>query len=100
MFTDKIKPIISNGLATIGGKYIIPKGNVTVIWSWTDDEGQLHTNKLNNVLYSPDSSVNIISETALSEYINDYDGTWVLTKIKYYVYTWVFGEYKNTISHP
>ena len=25
MFTDKIDPIISNGLANIGGKYIIPK---------------------------------------------------------------------------
>ena len=26
MFTDKIDTIISNGVATVGGKYIIPKG--------------------------------------------------------------------------
>ena len=33
MFTDKIEPIISNGMATIGVKYIITKGIVTVSWS-------------------------------------------------------------------
>ena len=49
MFTDKIDPIIYNGVANIGGKYLIPKGIDTVIWSWTDYEGKLHTNILNNV---------------------------------------------------
>ena len=39
MFNDKIEPIISNGVATIGGKYLIPKGIGTVSWSWTDYEG-------------------------------------------------------------
>ena len=48
MFTDMIEPIISNGLATIGGKYLIKKGIVTVSWSWTDDEGQLNTKKFDN----------------------------------------------------
>ena len=37
MFTYKIEPIISNGVSTIGGKYIIPKGIGKVIWYWTDD---------------------------------------------------------------
>ena len=50
MFTDKIDPIIFNGMETIGGKYIIPKGIVTVIWYWTDYEGKIYTNKLNNLL--------------------------------------------------
>ena len=50
MFTDNIDPIITNGVATIGVKYIIQKGIGTVIWSYTDDEEQPHTNKLNNVL--------------------------------------------------
>ena len=75
MFTDKIEPIISNGVSTIGGNYLIPKYNDTVSWSWTDDEGQLHTNKLNNVLYFPDLSVKIISETSLAESMKDDDGT-------------------------
>ena len=33
MFNDKIEPIIYNVVATIGGKYIIPKRIGTVRWS-------------------------------------------------------------------
>ena len=50
MFNYKIEPIIYNGVENMGGKDIIPKGIVTVSCYWTDDEWQLHTNKLNNVL--------------------------------------------------
>ena len=50
IFNDKIEPIISNGVATIGGNNLITKGIGTVIWSCTYDEGKLHTNKLNNLL--------------------------------------------------
>ena len=42
MSTDKIYPIISNGVATMVGKDLITKRIGTVTWSWTDDEGQLH----------------------------------------------------------
>ena len=50
IFADKIDPIIYNGLGTIGRKYPITKGFETVIWYWTGDEGQIHTNKLKNVI--------------------------------------------------
>ena len=50
MFTDKIETIIYNGVSTIGGKDVIKKVVGTVRYSWTGDEVQLHTNKLNNVL--------------------------------------------------
>ena len=50
MFTYNIDPIIYNGVATIGRKYIIPKVIGTVIWYCSDDGVQLHTNKLNNVI--------------------------------------------------
>ena len=50
MFTDNIKPIISNGVANIGGNYLIPKGVGTVSCFWRDDDVKLHTKKLNNVL--------------------------------------------------
>ena len=50
MFTDKIDLIVSDVAETVGGKYLIPKGIVKVGWSWNYDEGQLHTNKLNNVI--------------------------------------------------
>ena len=65
MFTYKIETIISNVVVTIGVKYMIPKVIVTVIWSWADDEGQLHTNKLNNEIYFPDLIDNILITTYL-----------------------------------
>ena len=98
MRTDNIDTIISNEVATIGGKYIISKEIGTVRWSWNDDEGQLHTKKLNNVLYFPDSTVNIISATVLDESIKDDEGTFLPTKGKYYIFTWDFGKYKNIIA--
>ena len=75
MHTDKIEPIISNGLATIGGRYLISKGIVKVSWPWTDDEGQMKTKKSNNVLYFTYSSVNIPSKNSLTEFIKYDDGT-------------------------
>ena len=50
MFADKIDPIISNGVSNIGWKDLILGGIVTVRWSWTGDERQLHTKKFNIVL--------------------------------------------------
>ena len=72
MLTDKIETIIYNVVEAIVRKDLIPKGIGAVIWSWTDDEGQINTNKFINVLYFPDSPVNIISATALYEYMKDY----------------------------
>ena len=86
-------------METTVGKYIIPKGIGTVRWSWTDDEGQLHTNKLNYVLYFPDTPVNIPSKTALSESMKDDEGTWVILKRKYYIFTWDIWKYKKTIFY-
>ena len=54
MFTDKIDPIIFNGVETKGVKDMIPECIGTVSWYWTNEKGQLHTNKLNNVLYFPE----------------------------------------------
>ena len=65
MFTDKIETIIYNRVSTISGKDLIPKVIGTVRWSWTYYEGQLHTNKFYNVIYSTDSSVKILSATAM-----------------------------------
>ena len=50
------------------------------------------------MLYFTDSPVNILSATALDEYMKDDEVTWVLTKKKYSIFTWYFGKYKKTIS--
>ena len=60
--------------------------------------GKLHTKKLNNLIYFPYSSVKLLSATAFTEYIKDDEVTWVLTKMKYSIFTWYFGKYKNTIA--
>ena len=75
MFTDKIYPIIYNGVANIGGKYLIPKGIGTVRWSCIDDEYKIHTKKLNNLLYFPESPFNILSSTSFSESMKYYEVT-------------------------
>ena len=80
MSTYNIDPIIYNGVATIGRKYIIPKVIGTVIWFFTDDEGQLHKKILNNVLYFTDSLVNIISANTMAESMRYHEGTWELAK--------------------
>ena len=67
-------------MATIGVQDIIPKVIGAVSWYWTDDEGKLHTNKLNNVIYYPESPVNILRATALAESMKDDEGIWVPTK--------------------
>ena len=55
MFTEKIDKIISSEVENIGEKDLITKVIFIVSWSWTDNEGKLHTEKLNNLLYFPDS---------------------------------------------
>ena len=71
MFKDKIEPIRTNGMETIGGKYLIPTVIVTVFWYYTGDEGQLQTKKLNILPYFTDSPVNILSANSLDEFIKD-----------------------------
>ena len=90
MITDKIYPIIYNGVA---------KGIGTVSWSWTDDEGQMYIIKLNNLLYSIYSPVNIPIKVALAESMKNYEGTWVLSKKENSFLLGILGSKKNTISH-
>ena len=87
MLTEKIYTIIYNGLATIGVNDIVSKGIDTVRCYQTDDEGKLHKNKLNNVIYFLYSTVNILMTNALAVFTNYYEVIWVLTKGKYHSIT-------------
>ena len=42
-----------------------------------------------------ESPFNILSATALAESMKDYEGTWVLAKMKYSIFTWDFGKLKK-----
>ena len=39
-----------------------------------------------------------LSTTALDKSMKDDEATWVLTKIKYSIFTWVFGKHKKIIA--
>ena len=54
--------------------------------SWTDYEDKIHTKKFNNVFYFPDSPFNVLSAAALNEPMKDYEGTWLLTEIKFTIF--------------
>ena len=64
-----------------GVKDIITKFISTVSWSWTYYEGQLHTKKLNTVIYFTYSQFKILSVTVLDESMKGGEGTWVLKKV-------------------
>ena len=64
-------------VATIGGAKNSAAGMGTTQWSWNDDDGTHHTIDVENVLYFPQSPVNILSITSLADQFNDDDGTGV-----------------------
>ena len=51
------------------------KGVGVVLWSWMDDEGQLHTNNLKNVLDLTRFLVNILNEIVLIKVMKGSKGT-------------------------
>ena len=56
-----------------------------------DDEGKLHTNKFNNIIYFTDSPFNVLISNALAEYIHDHEVTWLLTKRKFLFFLGILG---------
>ena len=99
MFDGSIVPVATNGVATIGGHDLHPTGIGSVTWSWKDEAGQAHQKKLHNVLFFPDSLVNILSVTSLARQEDDEEGTWIQTKLRYSIFTWDKGLANCRINH-
>ena len=98
MFVVKIDPIVTNGVYKIGGKDIHPKGVDAVFCYWTDGEGQLHQK---NKMYSTFLNFQLIVfiATAMTYSMQDGEVTWILTKSRYSVSTWYFGNYTKKFVH-
>ena len=79
-FVGEIKLDRSLQVATIGGKKNTSAGIGTVRWKWKDDDGVFHTFEIRDVLYFPDSPVNILSVTKFADQLNDDEGTGIDTK--------------------
>ena len=87
MFVD-FKETTVGMVATIGGKLNRPAGIGTVEWKWKDDYGKTHTYCLEQVLYFPQSPINIMSVTEFARQLDDKDGTGIDTRMKYSRFYW------------
>ena len=81
-FVDELRPVAQHKVATIGGRGHAPSGIGTVEWTWCDDKGKRHTYRVRNVLFFPQSPINILSVTEFAKQLNDEEGTGVDTKQK------------------
>ena len=79
-FIGKLTPVQGHNVATIGGHGHKPSEISTVKWSWKDYVGNIHEYLISNVLYFPQSAINILSATEFAKQLNDQEGTGTDTK--------------------
>ena len=82
MYVSDITPVTMHKVATIGGCGHAPADVGNVRWNWIDDSGVKHTYLVENVLYFPQSPINILSVTEFARQLNNEEGTGVDTKQK------------------
>ena len=80
MLISPPRRIDQNYVATVGGAKNSAAGMGTTRWRWKDDGGKQHTIDIKNVLYFPQSPVNILSITSLADQFNNDYGTGINTK--------------------
>ena len=79
-FEGELTPVRGHKVATIGGKGHAPSGTGTVRWRWKDDKGNPHEYLVRNVLFFPQSPINILSVTEFAKQLDDEEGTGIDTK--------------------
>ena len=70
MFTE-FKETNKGIVATISCKLNRPAGIGTVKWKWKNDNGVMHKELLEQVLYFPQSTITIMSVTEFARQLND-----------------------------
>jgi len=86
-------------VATIGGSNFYPKGIGDLNVKIRDDNNMTSELVLKNVLYFPNSPVNIISVVCLADHFNDDHGTSVLTARNTSVLIWDNSKFSKTLRH-
>ncbi len=99
MFVDEIRPLASHAVATIGGASNEASGIGTVRWRWKDDTGHEHSHLIANVLYFPNSPINILRMTKFANQLNDDKGTGITTFRRESKSFWDNERYVRTIMH-
>ena len=98
MFT-KFKKTNKFIVATIGGKLNRLAGISTVKWKWKDDNGVMHKELLEQVLYFPQSTITIMSVTEFARQLDDEEGTSIDMKMKYSRFYCKNNKYSQEIYH-
>ena len=99
MFVGDLSEELSHTVATIGGKRHMPSGVGTVKWRWNDDNGTYHEYLVENVLYFPQSPINVLSVTKFACQLKDTEGTGIDTKQLCSRFYWDNNKYSITIYH-
>ncbi len=100
MFVGEIRPLEQHFVATIGGNKNNAAGIGTVRWKWKDDNGKMHTYDIKNILFFPQSPINILSITEFAEQFGDDGGTGITTICRKSTFFWNGHKYSRTIIHP
>ncbi len=100
MFIGELRRTDKHYVATIGGSKNVAQGMGTVRWRWRDDNGKEHAMNIENVLFFPQSPVNILSVTCLADQFKDDEGTGIDTKRNQSRFYWDKNRYQRTILHP
>ena len=100
MFIGELRRTDKHYVATIGGSKNVAQGMGTVRWRWRDDSGKVYAMEIKDVLYFPQSPVNILSGTCLADQFKDDDGTGIDTKRNRSRFYWDHNKYQRTIIHP
>ena len=79
VFVGEIRKVSNQQVATIGVKGHYPLGLGTLKLIWRDDSGKLHEYLVEDVLFFPQSPINILSITCFARKLNDLTGTGINT---------------------
>ena len=88
------------GVLTIGNESSKPLGRGRVQISILDNSGVAQPVTLEDVLYFPNSPVNIVGVTKLAEQYDDQNGTWIQTRWKRSTFVWDHEKFICDFEHP
>jgi len=88
-----------SSVATIGGNNFYPTGIGELNIKIKDDENKISAIILKDVLYFPNSPVNIISVVCLADHFDDDYGTSVLTTRNSSTFTWNKEKHTKSLGH-
>ena len=101
MFVSNITTIAATAdltVATAGGE-TAPVGYVDIVWQWSGDSGTMHNHTIKEILFFPDSLVNILGVSKWAVQSKDVEGTYITSKAHYSIFVWNFRRHTRRFTH-